>query len=155
MMGLQNSLEKMRSSSERIDAVKSYFSENGQKVVNPDTKQEMWIYKQSELESCRTWYREKMFDNREFKVSGYMAVNGDGRCGWKLLPMACHLEDYSLIDYLLEQGANRTVGCDGCDIMEAAEVMKWDKEAMARALKYVASKPELPDFYWVSRLGNI
>ncbi len=152
MMTLQNSLAEMPSSDARIAAINAYLKERGQKVINPETNKEMWIWTKSRLDGCRNAFKERMFNNREFAATGYMAVNDPGRAGWKLLPVACHLEDYPLIDFLLDQGANRTLGCDDCDIRQAADEMGWDKDVIERALQYIAQKPALPSFDWVSRL---
>lgn len=138
---------------DRIPAIETFFSANGQKLINPDTQQPTWVYCQRELDDCLDWHKkENMFTCREFKETGYLSVNMQGRCGWKLLPIACGLEDYPLIDYLLDQGASRESGCDYNDLRGALRIHKVDEDRIERTLKYIESKAPIPDMYWLSRV---
>ncbi len=151
-MRLQNSLESMKSSEERIAAVTEFLEETGQKMTNPDTNHKMFVLTKAALNTCRASYKENMFDNEDFHDTGYMIVNEPGRRGWRLLTVACEIEDYPLIEFLLDQGANRTAGYSDGDIPSALSIKKSDKGVIDRTMQYISQKPPLPDFYWAARV---
>jgi hypothetical protein len=159
MMGLQEALmEPTLAPMNRVAMVKQFFADNKcQFKVNPDTGNEIAIYPARDMQHIRSFWKQKMFNNPEFDKTGYMAVNASGRCGWKLLPMACFLEDENLIKYLLDQGANGDIGNERFDLEQAIRFLQKDRDAVddtkvQRTLQVVRDYPKLPNFKWLAEM---
>lgn len=155
MIGMQTELMRLTSPAERMTAVLEYLKENHQQVFNPEVGRNIWTYSARELESCKRQHKEKMYNNPEFLQTGYLAVNVSGRCGWKLLPIVCYLEDHALITFLLEQGAHPKLGHESANFRQALEALfeedqkPVDEAFITRMIEFVAQQPQLPNLYWL------
>lgn len=161
-MTLQNHLLCLKKPEDRMTSLLDYLNKPGvaEQRFNPDVGRAIWTWPSRKINAYCKWngrdHPKGMVECRDFQTSGYLAVNEPGRGGWTLLSIACYLEDYVLIEFLLSQGANPAMGNDEDDLRASiVSLFKQKKKPLDeclinRVLAFVAACPKLPNMLWLA-----